>query len=98
MTKPTDQPCCGPDCCGGTATQVSAAGAGDDAGRQQVREGYARIARGGSWPAAQGAAPTSGCRGSTATPPGGGCCGPAAFSPDQLAAAIGYAQSELAAV
>lgn len=98
MTKPTDQPCCGPDCCGGTATQVSAAGAGDDAVRQQVREGYARIARSGSWPAAQGAAPTSGCCGSTATPPGGGCCGPAAFSPDQLAAAIGYAQSELAAV
>lgn len=27
---------------------------------------------------------------------GGGCCGPATFSPEQLAAAIGYSQSELA--
>lgn len=34
----------------------------------------------------------SGC----CTPSGGGCCGPTAFSPDQLAQAIGYSSSELA--
>lgn len=37
---------------------------------------------------------TSGCCG----PSGGGCCGATAFTPEQLASAIGYTQGELAAV
>jgi len=66
-----------------------------------VREGYAKIAQNGSWSAAQDAStlatlPTSqGCCGTTPTA-GGGCCGLATFSPEQLASAIGYSQHELA--
>ena len=62
----------------------------EDALRSQVREGYAGIARAGGWSAAQiGAGAQSCCT------PGGGCCGPATFTPDQLAQAIGYSQREL---
>jgi SAM-dependent methyltransferase len=50
----------------------------------QVREGYGRIARDTS--------NSNGCCGS-----GGGCCGPVALAPDELAAAIGYSAQELAA-
>ncbi|MGH7130962.1 MAG: arsenite methyltransferase [Phycisphaerales bacterium] len=94
-----DDTCCGPDCCGGTKA-ASTAAATDDAVRQQVREGYAKIAQSGSWSAAQTASTTpvsSCCGGSSKSSAGGGCCGPATFSPDQLAAAIGYSQGELAA-
>jgi len=63
----------------------SAKSVDDDALRSQVREGYAGIARAGGWSAAQiGAGAQSCCA------PGGGCCGPATFTPDQLAQAIGY--------
>jgi len=63
--------------------------------RGQVREGYAKIARSGSWSAAQAESKAqSGCCGGSS---GGGCCGPATLSPEQLAAAIGYSQGELAA-
>ena len=62
----------------------------DDSLRSQVREGYAGIARAGGWSAAQiGAGAQSCCA------PGGGCCGPATFTPEQLATAIGYTQAEL---
>ncbi|MFN9077994.1 MAG: arsenite methyltransferase, partial [bacterium] len=62
----------------------------DDSLRSQVRVGYAGIARAGGWSAAQiGAGAQSCCA------PGGGCCGPATFTPDQLAQAIGYSQREL---
>lgn len=113
MNTPKTTSCCGPDCCGGTSASTpepvkAAAGsaavvAADDATRRQVREGYAKIARSGSWSAGASAsaapAPTSGCcAGSSAPAPGGGCCGPATFSPEQLAAAIGYAQDELEVV
>ncbi len=90
--------CCGPECCGG-ATGVETTGVDTgDAVRQKVREGYAKIAQSGSWSAAQVvAAPAVGCcGGGGATKAGGGCCGPATFSPEQLASAIGYSQSDLA--
>lgn len=62
--------------------------------REQVREGYARIATGGGWSAlADSSSSGGGC-----CSPGGGCCGPATFTPEQLAEAIGYSGSELAAV
>jgi arsenite methyltransferase len=63
-----------------------------DAIRDQVRAGYARIAATGSWSARDVAASSDCC-----SPAGGGCCGPATFTPEQLAQAIGYSQSELAA-
>ena len=53
-----------------------------DAVRVKVREGYAKIAQGG-------------CCGPSGS--GGGCCGATAFTPDQLAQAIGYTGDELAA-
>jgi arsenite methyltransferase len=62
----------------------------DDALRSQVREGYAGIARAGGWSAAQIGVDAQSC-----CTPGGGCCGPATFTPDQLAQAIGYSQREL---
>ena len=68
--------------------------------REKVREGYAKIAQTGSWSALQQASGTPAragcCGGGGEAKAGGGCCGPATFSPAQLAAAIGYSQSELA--
>jgi arsenite methyltransferase len=98
MTNPQTQPCCGSECCGGTKT-ASVDAASDDATRQHVREGYSKIAQSGSWSAAQTATaePAGGCCGGSSKSSGGGCCGPATLSPEQLAAAIGYSQTELAA-
>ncbi len=99
MKNSTNTACYGPDCCGGSKTAPAAPGdaAREELVRQKVREGYAAIARTGSWSAAQSAASAakvgSCCAGS---PAGGGCCGPATFSPEQLAQAIGYSQGELA--
>ena len=75
----------------------------DDSTRQQVREGYTKIAQSGGWSAAQAltilpsaaSTPSSVCCGG-GSDAGGGCCGPATFTPQQLATAIGYSQSELA--
>lgn len=82
--------------------------------RAKVREGYSAIARAGSWNAANPAAgaasatltppaPASGCgcgpaTGPAGTPAGGGCCGAAVLSPEQLSAALGYAAGEVAAI
>ena len=54
-----------------------------------VREGYAQIAKSGSWNAVKSEPEASSCCG------GGGCCGPATFTPEALAQAIGYSQQEL---
>lgn len=43
-----------------------------------------------------GATPGAPAGAAAACAPGGGCCGPATFSPEQLATAIGYSQTELA--
>jgi SAM-dependent methyltransferase len=98
-SKNENEVVCGPGCCGGSNVQppVPTAAARGDAVRQQVRDGYTSIARVGSWSAAQSAtaAPATGCCGGGYSA-GGGCCGPVTFSPEQLAAAIGYSQGELA--
>ncbi len=52
-----------------------------DTTREQVRQGYAKIAQGG-------------CCGPSGS--GGGCCGATAFTPQKLAQAIGYTSDELA--
>jgi arsenite methyltransferase len=104
MSADKSSSCCSSACCGGTKTAPATPpvatrdDARDDAVRQQVREGYSRIARSGSWSAAQTATSpaTLGCGGSASTA-GGGCCGPATFSTEQLAAAIGYSRGDLAA-
>jgi arsenite methyltransferase len=86
--------CCAPGCCCGPSAAPTPSPApisedpiGEDTVRERVREGYAAIAERGGW-SASGAA-TSGCCGA------GGCCGPATFSSDSLAAAIGYSRDEL---
>jgi arsenite methyltransferase len=61
-----------------------------DAVRGQIRDGYARIAATGSW--------SSLTENAGSCCAGGGCCGPATFSPEQLAHAIGYSAGELAVV
>jgi SAM-dependent methyltransferase len=89
--------CCGPSCCGGPKASVAEtvqSQTDQDAVRRTVRAGYSTIARAGSWTAAQSAAPASGC--CTPSPAGGMCCGPTAFTPDQLAQAIGYSDDDLA--
>ncbi|MFZ4751166.1 MAG: arsenite methyltransferase [Phycisphaerales bacterium] len=96
-----DNCCCGPNGCEPTTpgTGRSAAEAHDSV-RGQVREGYARIAQTGSWSALQqsasNAAVADAAQGSACCTPGGGCCGPATFTPEPLASAIGYSQAELA--
>lgn len=93
MTASQNRSCCGPDCCS-EAPAATSVMEHDDV-RAQVREGYAKIAQCGSWSIAQAGpeARSACCDGSS----GGGCCGPATLSPEQLAAAIGYSQGDLAA-
>lgn len=93
MTSPRNRSCCGPDGCSDTPPATGLM-IHDDI-RGQVREGYTKIAQSGSWSAAQTQPKASSdCCGPSS---GGGCCGPATLSPEQLAAAIGYSQGELAA-
>jgi SAM-dependent methyltransferase len=65
----------------------------NDSMRDTIRKGYAQIAQSGQWSSVKAAsappAPGSGCCG------GGGCCGPTTLSADQVALAVGYAQSDL---
>lgn len=89
--------CCGPSCCGGSANKPSVAAAAQnrmapDDVRGKVRDGYGVIARAGSWSAAQAVDASGAC-----CPPasGGMCCGPTAFTPDQLAQALGYSDEDL---
>ena len=59
--------------------------------RDQVREGYGRIARESS--------PTAGgCCGPSSSSGGGGCCGPVTLSPEQIATAVGYSAQDLASM
>lgn len=74
--------CCAGGVCGPKSTPGAPAESADVV-RGAVREGYAEIAKRGGWSS-----------GSTCAP-GGGCCGPATFSPEQLAAAIGYSMGDL---
>jgi SAM-dependent methyltransferase/protein-tyrosine-phosphatase len=85
------------------ASNLGSQQADQDALRNQVREGYARIAATGSWSALNAGVrssevPSGASSSSSACCAGGGCCGPATFSPDQLAHAIGYSTTELAVV
>jgi len=108
MSDHKTKPCCSTDCCGtkaGATESPDASAVSADVVREKVREGYTRIAQSGTWSSAQTiepsstatAAPGSACgiEASASASAGGGCCGPTAFSPQQLAAAIGYSQREL---
>ena len=86
MSKTEQNSCCDPGCCGGendTATKPQ-----DDL-RDAVRAGYAEIARSGQWSSINAEpAPGDACG-------GGGCCGPTTLTPEQVALAVGYAESDL---
>ncbi len=68
-----------------------------DAMRRTIQEGYSAIARVGGWSTDAIEAAVAGRQASSCCSPGGGCCGPATFTPAQLASAIGYSAAELAA-
>lgn len=95
MTNVQGKACCSPGCCDeNKASEVVT----QEQVRDQVREGYAKIAQSGTWSAAQLGVSAGGCcGGSMKSGTGGGCCGPTTFSPEELAAAIGYSQAELVA-
>jgi len=77
-----------------------------DSMRDQIREGYAEIARSGQWSGvrpASAAAETSGCCSGGAGnggggEGGGGWCGPTTLDAKQLAMAVGYGASDLSKV
>jgi len=96
MNDTTKSSCCsGPDCCTPAAAAKTSPSA--DTVRDQVRAGYSAIATGGGWSAMQESVATKDAPASSSCcTPAGGCCGPATFSPDQLAKAIGYDADELA--
>jgi len=101
MTDQIRQSCCAPGCCdeeAATITKQAADPAAQERVRDNVRAGYAEIARTGQWsgvsPASAGAeSASSGCCGGETG--GGGCCGPTSLTPEQVALAVGYAQSDL---
>jgi len=78
----TNSSCCGDSCCPSPASKTATLPDAHTV-REQVREGYAKIAQGG-------------CCGPSGA--GGGCCGATAFSPDELVQAIGYSQGDLASL
>ena len=80
MTTSDPNGCCNPSPANAHPSKGERNAASDDTVRGQVREGYAEIARAGGWSAAQAGAAAQSC-----CTPGGGCCGPATFTPDQLA-------------
>jgi len=93
--------CCGPECCEDTreaGSSVTGTRPTPDSVRDNVRSGYAEIARSGQWssvqsaPSASASAPTSCC---SADAQGGGCCGPTTLSAEQVATAVGYAEQDL---
>lgn len=77
------EPCCGPGCC----EETESASATDV--HDKVREGYAEIARSGQWSGVSAEPQDASCCG------GGGCCGPTTLTADDVARAVGYAESDL---
>jgi SAM-dependent methyltransferase len=70
--------------------------ANPDTVRDLVREGYAKIAQSGQW---SGVQPASGCCGPSKNSGAGGCCGGgSALTADDVAQAVGYSATDLAAM
>jgi arsenite methyltransferase len=82
----------GPECCPETKPAVDS-----DAVRDKVREGYGEIARSGQW-SGVASLPIVNAPAAESCAPGGGCCGPATLTADQVALAVGYGANELAAL
>ncbi|MFK7739361.1 MAG: arsenite methyltransferase [Planctomycetota bacterium] len=107
MSRDDDAPCCGPS--GGSESMDAQARAvvADDQRRDQVREGYAEIARSGQWSSVRSASDTPPSSASCSPADagsgdiaggGGGCCGPTTLTPEQVAHAVGYSAADLGAL
>lgn len=107
-TPSASRTCCSDSCCPADSKQPALSTVTTaDAVRDHVRAGYSAIAKTGGWspdlwmqsvaspevPRPKASPQSAGCCSGA-----GGCCGPATFSPEQLAKAIGYAQSDAALV
>ncbi len=94
MTAPSKTPsrtCCGDDCCSDErATKTAPPAFAAESVRENVRDGYGKIARAESVAGC--------CGGGSGSADGGGCCGPATLSQDEVASAIGYSRQDLDAV
>jgi arsenite methyltransferase len=78
--------CCSDSCCSSDSAGVTTREA-EETVREKVREGYGKIAR------QTGA---SSCCGPSDV--GGGCCGAAVLSPDDVARAVGYSEKDIGAL
>ena len=85
----TNSACCGPDCCSEPTSNASTTAVHD-----KVREGYAEIARSGQWSGVKAEPQGDGCCAPSGES-GGGCCGPTTLTADDVARAVGYAESDL---
>ena len=90
---PNSKPCCAPGCCDDTKPSTSAASDTHD----KVRAGYAEIAKTGQWSSVTAAPASTGCCGGSSGG-GGGCCGPTTLTPEQVALAVGYSDSDLSLI
>jgi len=100
----SSESCCGPSpkpsqtassCCGSDASTGTTSSLGSqEAVRETVRRGYATIAEQGQWSSV--VATESSC--CAPSPSGGGCCGPATLTADDVARAVGYATEDLASL
>ncbi len=104
----TNNTCCGPDCCP-PEPRDEAGVASAQAAREQIRQGYAEIAKTGRWSGVQGeplvevgaslpVVEPEGGKANAESCAGGGCCGPTTISPEQVAAALGYSTQQLASL
>jgi SAM-dependent methyltransferase len=99
MSSEANRPCCEPGGCAPPAAAPTTTT--NHELRERVRAGYAEIARQGQWSGVRPAsALATGCGDAPAAEAagGGGCCGPVSLSPEQVATAVGYATTDLAAL
>lgn len=87
--------CCSGDSC--EPVNPLASSIDEHAVREQVRAGYAKIAEADQRNSEKSGSGENVC-GSNVSSGGGGCCGPATFTPQQLASAIGYSESDISKV
>lgn len=83
MTTKPSKSCCSDSCCS-SEPSAAATRESEETVREKVREGYGKIAR---------EAGSSSCCGPAGA--GGGCCGAAVLSPDDVARAVGYSERDI---
>lgn len=86
MKANSNRPCCSDSCCS-PETDAVVTKEVEETVRERVREGYGKIARDAG--ASSCCGPSNG---------GGGCCGAVALSPNDVARAVGYSDTEIGAI